>query len=95
MLVASFSSIRTFSKGIDTVTKRIDDLRSSNRLPVALWLPAFSADVIAIRAGRLVDPERGSAGANQIILVEGGRFSQIGANVESPWGRQKLVIEPC
>ena len=37
------------------------------------------AQVTAIRAGRLLDPERGVVTQNQIILVENGRFTQIGA----------------
>jgi imidazolonepropionase-like amidohydrolase len=50
----------------------------------ALCLPAVCADVIAIRAGRLIDPETGRASANQIILVEAGKFKEIGANVAIP-----------
>lgn len=37
------------------------------------------AQVTAIRAGRLLDPERGVVTPNQIILVDNGRFTQIGA----------------
>src|SRR5437588_35567 len=44
---------------------------------LVLCLPAFSADVIAIRAGRLIDPESGSASANPTILVENGKFTAI------------------
>src|SRR5260370_3778888 len=67
----------------------------SNRLAVlalALSLPAFCADVIAIRAGRLVDPERGSASSNQIILVEGGKFSAIGVNLAIPAGANVIDL---
>ena len=39
----------------------------------------LGAQVTAIRAGRLLDPERGVVAQNQIILVENGRFTQIGA----------------
>jgi imidazolonepropionase-like amidohydrolase len=39
----------------------------------------LGAQVTAIRAGRLLDPERGVVTQNQIILVENGRFTQIGA----------------
>jgi imidazolonepropionase-like amidohydrolase len=66
-----------------------------NRLPalaLALCLPILSADVIAIRAGRLVDPERGSATPNQIILVENGKFTQIGPNVTIPSGAQVIDL---
>ena len=43
-----------------------------------------AAQVTAIRAGRLVDPEAGTIAANQIILVEGGTFRAIGADVPIP-----------
>jgi imidazolonepropionase-like amidohydrolase len=41
----------------------------------------LSADVIAIRAGRLIDPDTGSSRPNQIILVEDGKFKEIGPDV--------------
>lgn len=47
--------------------------------------PAAPA-VTAIRAGRLLDPEGGRILSNQIILVEGNRFGQIGPNVAIPAG---------
>ncbi len=50
-----------------------------------------AAQVTAIRAGRLVDPEAGTTLTNQIILIEDGRFSAIGANVTVP--RDALVID--
>jgi len=40
---------------------------------VTLGSQAPSGKVTAIRAGRLVDPETGTAAANQVILVEGER----------------------
>jgi imidazolonepropionase-like amidohydrolase len=54
-------------------------------LTMAAALPA-PAQVTAIRAGRLVDPEAGTAAANQIILVENGKFTAIGPNVAVPTG---------
>ena len=43
-----------------------------------------AAQVTAIRAGRLIDPEAGTVTMNQIILIEGGRFQAIGPNVAIP-----------
>jgi imidazolonepropionase-like amidohydrolase len=57
------------------------------RIPFLLWalLSTFaSAQVIAIRAGHLIDPETGSAAANQIILVEAGKFTAIGPDIAIP-----------
>lgn len=47
---------------------------------------AVQAQVTAIRAGRLADPEKGAAATNQIILVEGGRIREVGANLSIPAG---------
>lgn len=44
------------------------------------------AQVTAIRAGRVVDPETGKVALNQIILVEGQDIKEIGANVKIPEG---------
>ena len=33
---------------------------------------------MAIRAGRLIDPETGTSASNQIIVVQNGRFTAIG-----------------
>jgi imidazolonepropionase-like amidohydrolase len=44
-----------------------------------LLAPAALAQVTAIRAGVLIDPETGAAARNQVILVENGRFTAVGA----------------
>ncbi len=51
-----------------------------------------AAQVAAIRAGRLVDPEAGTIAANQIILVEGGTFQAIGADVPIPSGAEVIDL---
>jgi imidazolonepropionase-like amidohydrolase len=48
--------------------------------------------VTAIRAGRLVDPATGTIAANQIILVQEGRFTAIGANVAIPPGAEVIDL---
>ena len=51
------------------------------------WVAAQApAPVTAIRAGRLIDPEAGRALTNQMILVEGMRIKEVGANVAIPAG---------
>src|SRR4051812_29951445 len=54
--------------------------------------PAAPQKLTAIRAGRLVDPETGAATANQIILVEGERIKEIGANVTIPPGTEVIDL---
>jgi len=48
--------------------------------------------VTAIRAGRLVDPDAGTVATNQVILVQGGKFTAIGANVAIPAGAQVIDL---
>lgn len=45
-----------------------------------------SAQTMAIRAGRVVDPETGTAAVNQVILVVDGKITAVGANVAIPRG---------
>ena len=54
-----------------------------------LALPAMAQlnlapQVVAIKAGKVIDPETGKATANQIILVEGKKIKEIGGNVAIP-----------
>jgi imidazolonepropionase-like amidohydrolase len=46
----------------------------------------LATQVIAIRAGRVLDPATASASLNQIILVQGGRIGAIGPDVTIPAG---------
>ncbi|HEX9895285.1 MAG TPA: hypothetical protein VGA78_15255, partial [Gemmatimonadales bacterium] len=66
---------------------------------LALSATPAGAQVIAIRAGGLVDPEAGTITRNQVIVVENGRFTAIGANVAIPAGAEvidlsQLVVLP-
>ena len=45
--------------------------------------PLF-AQITAIRAGRLIDPESGTSATNQVVLVEDGKIRAVGANVNVP-----------
>lgn len=64
-----------------------------------LTLSAFgalpiAAQTIAVRAGRLLDPERGTVSPNQVILVENGRFTRVGApaDVQVPAGARVIDL---
>jgi imidazolonepropionase-like amidohydrolase len=66
-------------------------IRSSIRVSLILIflisIPTLGlAQTIAIRAGRVIDPENGKAESNQIVLVEGGRIKAIGAGLTIPAG---------
>lgn len=63
----------------------------------ALFLLACSAtqplaQTTAIRAGRLLDPETGTARANQTILVEGGKIKAVGAGIDIPKGASVIDL---
>jgi imidazolonepropionase-like amidohydrolase len=63
-------------------------VRAKHLLLLALALRATlaAAQVTAIRAGRVVDPDAGAIAQNQVILVEGGKITAIGGNVKIPSG---------
>jgi imidazolonepropionase-like amidohydrolase len=48
--------------------------------------------VMAIRAGRLLDPEAGRILTNQIIVVEGTKIREVGPNVAIPAGAQVIDL---
>ena len=50
------------------------------------------ASVVAVRAGRLLDPEAGRILTNQIILVEGTRIRDVGPNLAIPAGAQVIDL---
>ena len=53
---------------------------------------AAHAQVTAIRVGRLVDPDAGAIATNQVILVEQGKFTAVGANVPIPAGAEVIDL---
>jgi imidazolonepropionase-like amidohydrolase len=53
---------------------------------------AANAQVTAIKAGRLIDPDAGTVSTNQVILVENGKFSAIGPNVAIPQNAQVIDL---
>ena len=53
----------------------------------------------AIKAGRLIDPETGTASLNQVILIEGEKIKAVGSDVAIPAGANvidlsKLTVLP-
>jgi len=54
--------------------------------------PAHPATVTAIKAGRLIDPEAGTAAINQVILIEGEKIKAVGANLPIPAGASVIDL---
>ena len=59
-------------------------LSTALSLAVFLGASALAAQVIAIRAGRLVDPAAGTVARDQVILVENGKITAVGGSVAIP-----------
>jgi imidazolonepropionase-like amidohydrolase len=59
---------------------------------LALHAVVATAQVTAIRAGRVVDPEAGTVAQNQVILVEAGKITAIGGNVKIPSGAKVIDL---
>jgi imidazolonepropionase-like amidohydrolase len=58
-----------------------------------LILPVVSAaQVTAIKAGKLVDPETGTVAVNQIILIDGEKIKEVGPNVKIPPGAEVIDL---
>lgn len=55
-------------------------------LLIVLNSALLQAQVTAIKAGKLLDPETGTISANQIILVEGQTIKAIGPDIKIPTG---------
>jgi imidazolonepropionase-like amidohydrolase len=51
-----------------------------------MFAGCLGAQVTALKIGQLVDPENGTSAANQVALIENGKFTAIGANVAVPAG---------
>jgi Transposase IS66 family/Amidohydrolase family len=72
--------------------RRTTFLKPLGALALLLAPALLPAQVKAIRAGRLVDPETGTITQNQIILVEAGKFKEIGPNVTIPAGAEVIDL---
>ncbi len=62
---------------------------------VLFALPAIAQkapQLIAIKAGKVVDPETGKTVANQVIVIEGTRIKEIGGNVSIPSGAKVIDL---
>ena len=57
------------------------------------------APMTAVKVGRLIDPETGTAAINQVILIEGEKIKAVGPNLRIPAGTvvidlSKLTVLP-
>jgi imidazolonepropionase-like amidohydrolase len=59
---------------------------------MALLLGCGRAETVAVIAGRLVDPETGTARENQVVLIEDGKIREIGPNLAIPSGTRRIDL---
>lgn len=86
--------LRRIAIGIALVVVAAAGVETQPQVP-----PTGPQSIVAIRAGRIVDPETGTVAANQIVLVEGERIREVGADVTIPPRAQvidlsKLTLVP-
>ncbi len=51
-----------------------------------------TAQIIAVKAGKVIDPESGTVAARQVILVEAGKIKAIGPDVAIPKGAEVVDL---
>ncbi|MCJ7563612.1 MAG: amidohydrolase family protein, partial [Candidatus Aminicenantes bacterium] len=61
-------------------------------LTAGLSVGQQQSPVTAIKAGRLIDPETGTAAVNQVILIEGERITGVGPNLTIPSGAKVIDL---
>jgi imidazolonepropionase-like amidohydrolase len=52
----------------------------------------LNAQVTALKIGHLVNPENGTVAVNQVVLIENGKFTAIGANLSIPAGATQVDL---
>jgi imidazolonepropionase-like amidohydrolase len=61
-------------------------------LSLCVGASAARAQVIAIKAGRLVDPEAGTIARDQVVIVEAGKIKAVGAGLSIPAGARVIDL---
>ncbi len=74
-LASGIGALAILSSGADAVHAQA---------PAPKPLASAPPGVTAVKAGQLVDPESGTVLRNQVLLIEGGRFTAIGADLRIP-----------
>ena len=59
---------------------------------VLLWAASLSAQVLAVKAGKLIDPEAGNVLKDQIIVIRDGKIEAVGHNLAIPAGAQIIDL---
>jgi imidazolonepropionase-like amidohydrolase len=73
---------------IPTPIERLSPMKTLAAAFLLLIVSPSFAQVLAIRAGTIVDPARGSIAKDQVILVEHGKILNIGPKLEIPPGAE-------
>jgi len=64
-----------------------------NILPFLLFIGSIaSAQITAVRAGRLIDPDSGTVLTDQIVLIDGDKIQAVGKNLNIPAGARIIDL---
>jgi len=61
-------------------------------LTAGLSIAQKNSPVTVIKAGRIIDPDTGTAASNQVIIVEGEKITGVGPNLAIPPGAQVIDL---
>ncbi|MBK5188451.1 MAG: amidohydrolase family protein [Gemmatimonadaceae bacterium] len=67
-------------------------LRSLAALTLLVLASPLAAQVTVIKAGRLVDTERGTVATNQIVIVRDGKIDEVGPSLAIPAGARVIDL---
>jgi cytosine/adenosine deaminase-related metal-dependent hydrolase len=79
----------------DVTMKKLDTLIAAATLIACLgWAPAAQtgSEVLAVRAGALIDGTGAAPARNVTILIENGRITRVGAGIAVPPGARTIDL---
>jgi imidazolonepropionase-like amidohydrolase len=70
----------------------LSSLRALATLALLAATSPLAAQVTVIKAGRLVDTERGTVATNQVVIIRNGRIDDVGASLPIPAGAKVIDL---
>ena len=70
----------------------LSTLRTLGALSLILLNSALAAQVTVIKAGRLIDTERGTVATNQLVIIRNGKIDDVGSSLPIPAGAKVIDL---
>ena len=70
----------------------LSTLRTLGALSILVSASPLAAQVTVIKAGRLLDTERGMVATNQIIIIRAGKIEEVGSSLAIPAGAKVIDL---